>query len=58
MVNQHSIDSCIEKLKKLESEYNLALENFDINNLSSLRLKIKQQHEKLRTAKRSITIHN
>ncbi len=51
--NKDSVDSCLEKLKKLESEYNQALQNFNINQLPFLRQKIKQQNEKLRTVRRS-----
>ncbi|MDB5192856.1 MAG: hypothetical protein JWQ96_2419 [Segetibacter sp.] len=47
-----SIDVCLQKLKKLESDYNEALQQLDMNQLSLLRHKIKQQTEKLRTVKR------
>lgn len=56
--NQNGVNGCLEKLKKLESEYNTALQNLDINNLSSLRLQIKQQNEKLRTTKRLYQSNN
>jgi hypothetical protein len=56
--NQNSVDGCLEKLKKLESEYKQALQNLDMNSLSSLRLQIKQQNEKLRTVRRIDASHN
>jgi hypothetical protein len=50
--NSATIDDCLEKLRKLESEYEVALNNLDMGELSFLRQKIKQLKEKLRTEKR------
>jgi hypothetical protein len=50
--NENGINDCLEKLKKLETEFNAALKTSDLSELFLLRQKIKQQNEKLRTVRR------
>jgi hypothetical protein len=51
--NENNINGCLDNLKKLENDYKTAMQDLDINQISFLRHKIKQQKEKLRTYKKS-----
>jgi hypothetical protein len=51
--NETEMKGCVEKLRKLEDEIQHALQCVDVNEIAHLRLKIKQQNEKLRTIRRT-----